>query len=253
MKCDDMRKQKQWVEILLLFMVLILIAATPLILADEQSSSLMNKVVLSPNEADDQPAGKISASQESMWDRIRCIRQFSYVKVMTETDSAFFSKQAKEELIRTMEEQLTAIKKHHALPSLDFTAMRRAESSKIIYWQDNAQLESGVSTWYLCVEYPNFSVYAHMDAETSALYEVTILFDVSKKASLIFSSDINEKGFLQYLNAFSKGDSMQKNNVTVKGEYTKKRIHLALVFDDKKQIEYKSDAVDRSVEVVEAD
>ncbi len=253
MKRDNIRKQKQWIKILLLFMALILIAATPLILADAQSSSLMNKVVLSLNETDDQPAGKISASQESVWDRIRRVQRFSYVKVKTETDSAFFSKQAKEELIQAMEEQLTVIKKYHALPSLDFTAARRAESSRVIYWQGDSQLESGISTWHLCVEYPNFRVYAHMDAETSALYEVTILFDVSKKANFTLSSDINEKGFLQYLNAFSKGASMAKNKVTVKGQYTKKRIHLALVFDDEKQTEYAVDADDRDIEVVEAD
>lgn len=252
MKRSDMEKQKQWIKILLLFMLLLFIAAAPLILADGQSDRLMNKVVLSPNETDDQSAEKGGAFQGNMWERIKCIRQFSDISVKTETDTVFFLEQAQEELIRTMEEQMNAIERYHALPHLDFTAAQRAESTKMIYWQGDSQLESGISAWNLWVEYPSFSVSAHMDAESSALYEVTILFHASKKTDVIFSSDMNKNGFFQYLNSFSKEDPMPKGGVTVKGEYTKKRIHLELAFGDEKETRYGDSANGKAIEVLDA-
>ncbi len=217
---------KQCIKVILMFVLLIAVAGAPLFYTEYQNNSMINEFIISPVQTD----GTNSTKQKyNFWERIGTVDKS--VKIRTPLFSYFnydnLAGKAEAEIIKSLEKQLTIVCEYNALPDLTFSEAKQLSVFKDTYTNMQSSAELEISVWAIYAEYEDYHIYAYMDTETSALYDITIL---SKTDNFIFQSDISENGFLEYLLTFSPIPNVQERDelFSANGSYTEKTIVLYL-------------------------
>lgn len=221
-----MIKLKKCIKVILMFVLLFAVVSAPLFYTEYQNKSMINEFVISAVHTD----GTNSTKQKyNFWERIGTVNES--VKIRTSLFNYFYDDasafKAEEEIINSMEKQLKTLCKYNALPNLTFSQVKQLSVFKETYTNMPPSDELKISVWAIYAEYENYHVYAYMDTETSALYDITIL---SKNDSFIYQSDISENGFLEYLLTFSPIPNVKERDelFSATGSYTEKTIVLHL-------------------------
>lgn len=226
-----MKKLKQGIKVIIMFVLLFAIVGTPLLFMEYQNRRIINEIVLSPMQPV-QIDGKNELIQDyNIWERIGIITQTIKVRssILTDFKNEEIANLAVTEIIKTMEKQLTTLCEYNALPELTFSNLIEASVFKETYAYQPEEISSklSISIWAIQAEYEDYYIYAYMDTEMSALYDITIL---SQNDDFVYQPDISKNGFLEYLLTFSPvsdiyvGDELFMAN----GSYTEQIISLHL-------------------------
>lgn len=240
-----MIRLKQYVKILSLFALLFVVVFVPAFFIKYQHNHSFNQTVLYPVDAvqfgsddgshDDNPP----VQDYSIWDRIKLIGSSSVVIHFAEYTDLQANANLQESLLPIMEEQLMLLQNFHALPDLSFSDVVSASFYKKTYmavspategYTNISKPESMIHIWEIQAEYRDFHVIAYMDADTSALYDITIS---SKGSDFLYPSSISEVGFLEYLLEFSDGENKSGDVFSAGGFYSGKMICLYPLSVDK--------------------
>ena len=193
---------------------------------------MINEIILSPMEPIQTGGDNVTPQDYNLWERIKIVNQS--VKVVSSSIISDFknenvANQAITEILKAMEKQLTTLCEYNALPDLVFSDVLQVSVFKETYTLQTEVLRSelSISVWAIDAEYENYHVYAYMDTELSALYDVTIQ---AKKQNFIYETDISANGFLEYLMPFSAIPNVQEREelFSANGSYSGQTIVVHL-------------------------
>lgn len=227
-----MNRLKQGIKIIIMFVLLIAVVGTPLFYMEYQNQHMIDEIILSPIEPIQTGGDNVTPQDYNLWERINIVNQS--VKVVSSSLIADFknenvANQALTEIIKTMEKQLMTLCEYNALPDLMFSDVLQVSVFKETYTLQTEALRSelSISVWAIEAEYENYHIYAYMDIELSALYDVTIQ---AKKQNFVYESDITANGFLEYLMTFSDIPDVQEHKelFSANGSYSGQTIVLHL-------------------------
>ena len=230
-----MNTLKQGMIILSLFALLFAIVFVPMFYMEYQNSTMLKEFYISPVKTTrlDSPSPK--NEDYNIWEHIG-IKEHSVV--VTATVPA----ESNTELREKMEEQLAVICRYKALPALSLTGVKQVSVMKETYMEkpssgdyvDIHDSDHVLNVWGITVEYQHYVVCAYMDAETDAIYDVTI---VTKDTDFLYSSEITDTGFLEYLKSFSEEPTDSGIAFSAGSYYSKGKICLYL--QDSRQTVYR--------------
>lgn len=240
-----MLQLKQYMKIVSLFTLLFVVISVPAYFMDHQNNQAFNKT--SVYSVDAVQLGENDAFQSnnapsqiiSVWERIKRINNSDVVVKSAEYTDLDTDPDLYGTLISALEEHLLLLQSLSALPDLSFADTVRASFSKITYMDvasttgeniNTSTPKSTIDVWEIHAEYQDFHVLAYMDADTSALYDITIS---SKGSDFIYPSSISEVGFLEYLLEFSDGENKSGDVFSAGGFYLGKMICLYPLSVDK--------------------
>lgn len=192
-----MNKLKQNLTICALFLLLIVVAASPLFLIEFNNEQIINKINIMSMQTESMELEESPSVDYNTEERIQIIKNVKSSKtgVITEQQVSSMSDDKKRKLLHSMEEQFDILFNLGALPKIEFPESNYVLISKTTY-NDTINPNESVSIWSIDVEYPDFYVSVQMDTETSILYDVTI----SSTLKLEFDPDhISIMTFLNYL------------------------------------------------------
>lgn len=223
-----MNRLKQGINITVMFVLLVAVVGAPLFYMEYQNQHMINEVILSPMEPIQTGSDNITPQDYNLWERIKIVNQSVKVassSIITDFKNENVANQAITEIVKNMEKQLTTLCEYNALPDLAFSDVLQVSVFKETYILQTEVLS--ISVWAIYAEYENYHVYAYMDTELSALYDVTIQ---AKKQNFIYETDISANGFLEYLMTFSAIPNVQEREelFSANGSYLGQTIVLHL-------------------------
>ncbi len=253
-----MNRLKQGIKIAMMFVLLFAIVCAPLGYMEYQNRRMIDKITLSPIRLSWTDSVKEPAQDYNFWERIGMVNQSVRVQssALTEFGNESVADLAAAGLVRTMEEQLKKLCEYNALPELELSEPTAVSVFKETYTSaDEAnQSDLSLSVWEITAEYENYYICAYMDAEISALYDITIIaesqsiiYDAGASAAVgsagfIYDADISEVGFLKYLLDFSPVPDVKERDelFTANAYYSEDTIVLRLYSVNKETNRYTS-------------
>lgn len=226
-----MSRLKQGIKVIIMFALLFAVVGAPLFYMEYQNRHMINEIILSPMQPIQTDGENGTAQDYNIWERIGIINQSVKVKssVLTDFKNENIANQAVTEIVKTMEKQLTTLCEYNALPDLTFSEVIDVSVFKETYTYQTEVIRSdfSISVWAIDAEYENYHVYAYMDTEMLALYDITIQ---SKNNNFIYETDISANGFLEYLLTFSPITDVQERDelFSANGSYLRQTIVLHL-------------------------
>lgn len=221
-----MNKLKQCIKVILMFVLLTAIVGAPLLYKEYQNSRMINEFIISPLQTD---VTNDTKQKYSFWERIGTVDKSVKIRtsILDDFNYGSLAVKAEAEIIKSMEKQLITVSEYNALPDLTFSEPQYVSVFKETYTKMSPSAELEISVWAIYAEYEDYYIFAYMDTETSALYDITIL---SQTDNFIYQSDISENGFLEYLLTFSPIPNVQERDelFSATGSYTEKVIELYL-------------------------
>lgn len=227
-----MTRLKQYIKIMALFALLFGVVSIPAFFIKHQSDHSFDQIVLYPVDgvqfgSDDGSHGDNPPVQDySIWDRIKLIGSSGVVIQSAEYTDLQANANLRESLLPVMEEQFMLLQTFNALPDLSFSDIVSASFSKVTYMDASSAVsipESMLRIWEIQIEYRDHYILAYMDADISALYDITVL---SKNNDFQYASSISENGFWDYLRLFSDGTNERINGVAIDCAYGDRIISL---------------------------
>lgn len=200
-----MNKLKQGLSILTLTMLLLAVAAAPILLMSYKNERMINQITVSVLSDDEEAVPELQ--NYDVRERLKVIEESTGV---VEQQQDAIPEEKREEVLRKFKEQLSVLTKLGAVPPFDFTGEQQSSVSKRTYMSTQ---NSGrfVSILLVNVEYAGYRISGFMDAQTSLIYGFTI---VANENQLVYDPNvISEEGFLEYLQIDSEeidehGDSI---------------------------------------------
>lgn len=213
-----MNNIKQNTKIITLFALLIVVAATPLLLIESNNERILNKlnIVTIQNESMDDGHSDDLSSNYNITERIQIIRnaQTSKTGAVTEQQLSYLSDEEERSLINSMEAQLAILNNLGVLPKFEFSKEYNTRISKTTYI-NTLDPNNSVSVWYITVEYSDILVNVQMDTETSILYQV---FISSYTDTLDYDpSQLSFLSFLNYLQIEPQNLNWEVNDYNARG------------------------------------
>ncbi len=221
-----MSRVNQYIKIVVLFVLLFTVVFIPTVFVEQQRKFVFDNTIIYPVDAVQLNCNDNNSinQKDSVWERIKLICDPEAVVNMMEYSALHDSSDLQEKLISTMEDQLKLLQSFDVFPELSFSDAVSISFLKGTYMSissDNDEYidlsvpKQMISIWILIVEYSDFTVHAYMDAETSALYDITV---TSRNDGFLHSTSISENGFLEYLQLFSD-ESGENEDVFLVGGY----------------------------------
>lgn len=193
-----MNNLKQNIKILTLFVLLIVVTATPLFLIEFSNERLINQlnIVTIQKESMDDEYSENPSTNYNTAERIQVIRnaQNSKTGAVTEQQLIYLSDEEERNLIDSVEAQLAVLHNLGALPQFEFPNEYNTIISKTSYI-NTLNPNNSVGVWFINIEYPNMVVNLQMDTETSILYQVSISSNTDT-----LDYDHSQLSFLSFLN-----------------------------------------------------
>lgn len=248
---------KQIARIASLFLLLFAVVTVPALLLERRSGRLLNTATCYSveavelggavaAEADLGPGGE-EAETGTLWERLALINSAD-VAIEGEKYELYVDLEEeapRKELLPHMEEQLGRLVELNALPPLFFSGVRQVSFTRKTYMQTPGEswTEGALSLWDIQASYEgdtahsvkygvtinyNEGLYVRvlMDAETYALYEITI---IAKNDPFLYPAEISAQGYLDYLQTFSSRPEEDAGRIAVDGRYGERAIYLAPV------------------------
>ncbi len=211
-------KKKALLKILCLWILLAFVVVSPLLITQIQYFAPYPASFF-PVEADFLPV--YEQPNLNVWQKLALSQKAMVVHRMEIPDDT-----SAEGMRHLLEDQLRQLQSCHALPPLSFSGLLQTSFSKWIYMDTtDPETANTLVIYSIQADYQNLSVCGFMDAQTSALYDITVTL---KKSEFLYPTDVSQTGFLTYLLTFSEFDKESNNGelYSAFGYYGKSSIRL---------------------------
>ncbi len=231
-----MSRLKQGGKIAGMFLLLFAIALGPLFFLGQRTRDLIGKVTVKEVQAA-RLEKKQSERVQNLWEQIEAVREDgTTILAPAEKLTSHDGLQGTDEIMETMEQQLSLLGSCHGLPALSCSGRQQESVYQEIYMDRTETADLGepgrtLSVWAIYAEYDDFFLYAFMDTETGALYELDL---TAKKEDFLYQrEDISADSFLEYLQSFCPIPEDLDRQFSAHCVYTGRKISLYLVSMDK--------------------
>lgn len=193
-----MRKLNKNFKIASLFLLLLVVAATPVLITEFRNQRLIDKPNIIAISTKSLEIDGNTNFDNNIIKRIQTIVKVRTSKTGVTTEQQISVKdKISNELIESFKEQIIILQKIQALPQFDITNEYSIDYLEKTTFMDSINPDNLVSVWNIAISYQGLGIRGIMDIDTSVIYEISIYSEDDNIQ--LNKSQVSVEEFLKYL------------------------------------------------------
>ena len=221
-----MRSLKQYLVIVILFIMLAAIVFLPIPLLNSQNDLLLASLHIYTENAVIPEDGVVSDSY-SILDKINILSEDNIVIHSSSYNDLQILNELKDQLLPILKDHILYLQEHSALPRFVISDSLYTDIIQKTYMSvDEPSLS--LSVWEIYAEYEFFTVTAYIDPSSYALYDITLSSQLNYFS--VYKQDLSGNCFVTY---FAEHSGLSKADIYCEGIYSPTIISLYLAENGK--------------------
>lgn len=188
---------KEIAKVVSLFLVLILIALSPIFVMERQNNQLIQKVNTESFTAEEIAFQNTNDTYNSI-ERIKIIQNSVQKKTgITTLNEQKMTADEQRVILSRADEAIKSLQDAGFIPTFEVVNTKEFYSIQKNTFSDSKELDKGVSIYTIEIDYANDEVYLWLDEQTSKIYSISIFSE--QENNEFFQTDFNVKDYISYL------------------------------------------------------